>query len=66
MQHLDHAVGVEGARFAANRHRALVTAARVNLEQTIEERIDALVAALRSFGINVRDARDFLGEVAIP
>jgi hypothetical protein len=65
VQHFNHAIGVEYPG-AADSERAFVAAARVNFEEAIEERIDALVAALGVALVDIGGAGDFGGNFLVP
>src|SRR5580700_1863137 len=65
LQHFDHAIGVEDPG-PTNSESALVTAARVNFEETIEEGVHALVAALRFALIHIGGASDFGRDFLVP
>ena len=62
---LDHAVGVEGGVFP-DRKRSLIASPRVYLEESVEQRVDALVAALGRTRVDICYSRDFRGQVPVP
>ena len=65
LQHLDHAIGVENAG-VAEAERSFVAAARVDFEETIEEGVHALVAALGFAMVHIGGAGDFCGDFFVP